>query len=77
MGRREQPKVSGAALNAGKEEPAVQNHSGGVSPYSIAYRVWSHSGTGSVGDHSIAGPSPQGTPVLWVIEGTHKPHPPS
>ena len=35
-GRREQPKVSGAALNAGKEEPAVQNHSGGVSPYSIA-----------------------------------------
>ena len=35
------------------------------------------SGTGSVGEHGIAGPSPQGTPVLWVTECTHKPHPPS
>ena len=34
-------------------------------------------GTGSIGGHSVAGPCPQGTPVLCVTEGTHKPQPPS
>lgn len=33
--RKGQPWVAGAALDAGKGELVVQNHGGGVSPYSI------------------------------------------